>query len=77
MPDLQAGIPGPVWQSVRSAAAQAPPAAPPGEVLRLVEEREAARVTRDWAAADALREQALALGWQIQDTPEGPRPLPA
>jgi cysteinyl-tRNA synthetase len=45
--------------------------------LRMVEERQAARARRDWAAADALRQQALALGWQIQDTPDGPRMTPA
>ena len=44
-----------------------------GEVERLVEEREAARAARDWAGADALRDRIQALGYQVKDTPEGPR----
>jgi hypothetical protein len=43
------------------------------DVLQLVEEREAARARRDWAAADALRGQIAALGWRVSDTPDGPR----
>jgi cysteinyl-tRNA synthetase len=38
-----------------------------------VEERQAARARRDWAAADMLRQQLASLGWQVQDTPDGPR----
>lgn len=49
----------------------------PTPARRLLEEREAARARRDWESADALRDQILALGWRIQDTPEGPRLEPA
>ncbi len=45
---------------------------PPAKVLSLVEQRQIARAARDWAQADVLREQIAALGWQVQDTPEGP-----
>lgn len=45
----------------------------PAPVHLLLEEREAARARRDWASADALRDQILALGWRVQDTPHGPR----
>jgi hypothetical protein len=44
----------------------------PRRVLDLVAEREAAREARDFASADALREQVLAAGWLIRDTPAGP-----
>ena len=35
--------------------------------------REVARRERDFATADARRDQLAALGWQVRDTPEGPR----
>ncbi len=44
----------------------------PEEVMRLVEEREAARKTKDWAVSDALREKIKALGYIVKDTKEGP-----
>jgi cysteinyl-tRNA synthetase len=44
----------------------------PREVLDLVAERQTARAARDFARADALREQVRAAGWLIRDTREGP-----
>jgi cysteinyl-tRNA synthetase len=48
-----------------------------GTVDRLValalEQREAARARRDWAAADAVRDQLKRAGVLIEDTPAGPR----
>lgn len=44
------------------------------ELVRLVlDQREAARKRRDFAAADAVRDRLAALGLQIEDTAEGPR----
>lgn len=43
----------------------------PDEVLALANARQLARVARDWAQADALRGKIEALGWQVQDTPDG------
>ncbi len=48
----------------------------PPEVQELVNIREKARQERDWVKADALREEILHLGWQVQDTREGPRLSP-
>lgn len=42
---------------------------PPPDVRRLVAERTAAREARDWARADALRDEIAALGWEVQDGP--------
>ncbi len=42
-----------------------------GEVLRLVDERAAARAGRDFARADALRTELLALGYEVVDRPDG------
>ncbi len=77
MPKPQSGIPPEIWERAQAAqaAAEAVPEPSP-EVLALVEEREAARVSRDWANADALREQIVALGWQVMDTREGPQVAP-
>jgi cysteinyl-tRNA synthetase len=51
----------------------APWTGPPPEVERLVAERARARSQRDWARADALRAEIHRLGWQVEDTPTGPR----
>ncbi|WP_410508795.1 cysteine--tRNA ligase [Methanosarcina hadiensis] len=45
----------------------------PDEVLRLVEDREAARKKKDWATSDAIREKIKSLGYIVQDTKEGPK----
>jgi cysteinyl-tRNA synthetase len=43
------------------------------EAEHLAERRDAARATRDFALADALRDEIVALGWNIEDTADGPR----
>ena len=74
MPEPQAGIPPEVWRRVQAAQAEVEAIPePPPEVLALVEEREVARGRREWPAADALREEINTLGWQVMDTPAGPR----
>jgi cysteinyl-tRNA synthetase len=40
---------------------------------RLLAEREEARAAGDWERADRLRDQLAADGWDVRDTPEGPR----
>jgi cysteinyl-tRNA synthetase len=39
----------------------------------LLQEREAARQRRDWAAADRIREELARQGIEVIDTPAGPR----
>jgi cysteinyl-tRNA synthetase len=53
-------------ESLLTAAAQAPP-----EVHDLAAQREQARAERDFAAADELRDQIAALGWEVRDEPGG------
>jgi cysteinyl-tRNA synthetase len=43
------------------------------ELLGLIQRREQYRTARNYAEADALREQVLANGVQLYDTPEGVR----
>lgn len=71
IPALDQGIPTGIVEAVRAAeraAARLPP-----DVAALIEEREGARRERDWARADALREQLVRRGYVVEDTPEGPR----
>ncbi len=44
----------------------------PEEVRRLAAERAAAREAKDFAAADALRDEIAALGFKVIDSPAGP-----
>ena len=48
----------------------------PEEVLELVRRRHEARKAKDYATADAIREQVRKLGYLIEDTPKGPRVKP-
>lgn len=43
------------------------------EAAGLASARDAARRARDWARADALRDELVALGWKVEDGPEGTR----
>jgi cysteinyl-tRNA synthetase len=49
----------------------------PDAVMDLLGEREDARAARDFARADALREEIAGLGFRVVDTPEGPQVHPA
>jgi cysteinyl-tRNA synthetase len=40
---------------------------------QLLDEREEARAQRDFATADAKRDELSELGWEVRDTPDGPR----
>ncbi|MCX6067303.1 MAG: cysteinyl-tRNA synthetase [Chloroflexi bacterium] len=72
---LGADIPSAVWDLVHNAPALASvmDEAPPPEVLALAQARQDARTRKDWAASDDYRRQITALGWIVQDTPEGPK----
>ena len=43
----------------------------PPEIQDLVDQRRQARQSKDWAASDRLRDEIQALGYMVQDTPEG------
>ena len=42
-------------------------------VRGLLDERTAAREAKDWARADAIRDQIKAAGVEVEDTPAGPK----
>lgn len=43
----------------------------PSEIQALAEERAEARKAKDWARADAIRDQLKEAGYELKDTPEG------
>jgi len=45
----------------------------PSEIVALVEQRTAAKKTKDFKRADAVREELKARGWLVEDTPKGPK----
>jgi len=46
-------------------------AAPDAEAERLLAERQDARADKDFATADARRDELRELGWEVRDTPDG------
>ncbi len=46
---------------------------PPDELLELINTRQEARQNKNWQLADKLRDQIFSYGWNIVDTPEGPK----
>lgn len=48
----------------------------PQEIMLLVNQREEARARRDWATADAIRQEIARRGYEIEDTPIKPRIVP-
>jgi hypothetical protein len=72
LPALDEGLPADVVRETAMRAAEAAVTPDiPAAVHALVEQRQAARTARDWAASDRLRQELAALGWQVQDTPQG------
>jgi len=49
----------------------------PSEILALLDQRAAARAAKDWKLSDELRDKMLAAGWQVKDTKDGQKPIPA
>lgn len=43
----------------------------PGEILALIEQRKKARESKDWKGSDRIRDEIMALGWGVRDTPKG------
>lgn len=45
----------------------------PEEIQSLIDEREAARIARNWDVADVIREKLKLKGYEIEDTAQGPK----
>jgi cysteinyl-tRNA synthetase len=48
----------------------------PEKIIALVDQRQAARSENHWKDADRLRDQIRKAGYEIEDTPNGPRVRP-
>ncbi len=76
LPAAGDGIPTNVWQkAVQLQQEKETPdeiSTPSSKAEQLLVARTEARAAKDWAKADALRDELEALGWQVRDTPEGP-----
>jgi hypothetical protein len=73
LPTLSEGLPDDVIEAVLAAERPKQARSPAPEVSALLEDREAARHARDWARADAIRDELARRGYVIEDTPDGPR----
>nr|WP_218849098.1 cysteine--tRNA ligase [Nocardioides perillae] len=63
----------PAWPSAGSGADDKLTAAVDALVAGLLEQRAQARAAKDFATADAIRDQVAAAGIEVEDTPDGPK----
>jgi len=63
------------WQKIDSvfAVSKKQESEAPPEIVKLLDDRQAARKAKDFKRADVLRDELKAKGWVIEDTPKGPR----
>ncbi|NQS90828.1 MAG: hypothetical protein HQ574_00330, partial [Chloroflexi bacterium] len=70
--DPLAGISPASWQTaIQIDERKSISSTPTDEVMKLAEERETARLEKNWDKADQLRDELDVLGWTIQDNQEG------
>ncbi len=74
MADLS-GIRREAWSMLDEADQASGPDVVPDQVLALMEIRMNARNQKQWALSDQIRQQIAALGWSVQDTPDGQKLL--
>lgn len=75
--DPSAGLSSAVWQeAAKIAETPTPLLEVPPRVRELLDLRQAARASKQWAEADRLRSEMASLGWQVKDTPDGPELTP-
>ncbi|MCA9955240.1 MAG: hypothetical protein KC434_11010 [Anaerolineales bacterium] len=79
-PEAGEGIPTEIWEEAVRRQQQKEATAtedernktPSEKAKQLLAQRTEAREARDWATADLLRDELVALGWQVLDTSDGP-----
>lgn len=71
---LEASLPQSIWEKVIQANnnnVKRNVMPPSEEILKLIQDRDAARQAKNWVEADKIRRQVEKLGWQIIDTKTG------
>lgn len=63
-------IPANIWQMIQDSQTVEDDD-PSDEVMALLEQRKQARLNKDFAASDRLRDEIAAFGWKVKDTKEG------
>lgn len=76
LPIAGEGLDDDVWQAANDNVGKEEEIKPSDEAIDLAEQRSVAREERDWARADQLRDDLLAMGWQVKDTQDGPELVP-
>jgi hypothetical protein len=74
--DSSIGVRPEVWQkldSLRQLKQEERNRQPPDNIIALIQQRESARVNKDFSKSDRVRKQAEDQGWRIIDTPFGPQ----
>lgn len=72
IPSEPFGVEPAVWEDVRARRAEAASdPVPPPEAVKLLQEREQARRSGDYAKADSLRMEIERMGWKVMDAPDG------
>jgi cysteinyl-tRNA synthetase len=69
---LDIGLSEDLYEGVRSLGVVATDELP-ADIQALIDEREAARIARNWEVADVLREKLKLKGYVVEDTPQGPK----
>ena len=65
------------WQKINSVlAVERDSSVISSEVQSLLDQRQQARASKNWAQSDQLRDQIAALGWVVKDTKEGQKLTP-
>ena len=82
IPEDHPGVSQSVWETVSEAQSQEiadrdASTQPPPQAFEFLHLRQQARLEKNWQAADKYRAHILDLGWQVNDTPEGPELIPA
>ncbi|MEW5940524.1 MAG: cysteinyl-tRNA synthetase [Chloroflexota bacterium] len=70
---IERGISPTAWEMIHRAASKAEEEnTPSDEVLSLLDARQQARASKNWAESDRIRAALDARGWSVKDTPDGP-----
>ena len=72
MESAGSGISTEAWEMAVHAPPLVESETPGEEVLSLVEARQSARASKNWAESDRIRDAIASRGWIVKDTPEGP-----